>query len=492
MVAEPHDVTLAEVAAALERHGGAIRHGDDVVVTDVHMDSRAVTPGSIYVAIRGARSDGHSFIAGAEERGAVAVVVEEQPRTDLPYLIVDDTRAALGWIAAEVHGRPSTDLALIGITGTNGKTTVAHMLAAMAAGTERTMAVIGTVSANLDNLDASPRTTPEASDLQRILRHLAAGGSVSEVAIEVSSHAMEMGRVNGTSFDLVAFTNLSQDHLDYHRTMEDYFGAKAKLFAPSWAPRGVVWVDDPWGRRLAEQSPIPVVTVGTDPKDDVTVAYGVDTPHGSTYELALAGRTVAVKSALAGRFNVANAAIALTCAHLQGWDLDACILRLAEMEPIPGRYNIIENDRAIWVVVDYAHTPDAIKSVIEESRGIVTGRVIALVGAGGDRDREKRPLMGQALTDADVAILTTDNPRSEDPAEILDQVLSGVPVDRAVTVEPDRRLAIRNALEMAEPGDVVLILGKGHETGQEFADRVLPFNDTEVAREELARLVGRS
>ncbi|MGA9597385.1 MAG: UDP-N-acetylmuramoyl-L-alanyl-D-glutamate--2,6-diaminopimelate ligase, partial [Acidimicrobiia bacterium] len=490
MASDHQPVRLTLVAEAIGDHLDVTRHGDDVAVSDVHFDSRAITPGSLYVAIRGARADGHDFIESALDRGAVAVVVEERPRQNVPFLLVGDSRAALGWAAAAVQRWPARELHVVGITGTNGKTTVAHMLAAMAPATGREMAVIGTVSANLDDLDVSPRTTPESSDLQRIFRSLLDRGRITDVAMEVSSHAMELGRVNGTEFDLVAFTNLSQDHLDYHHTMEQYYAAKAKLFARRWAPQAVIWTDNAWGKRLSEETALPIITVGTEDTCDVTVHLGRETPEHTEFSLDIAARTVDVIIALAGRFNVANAAVALTCARLQGWDLDGSVARLAAMPPVPGRYNTIPNDRGIWVVVDYAHTPDAIASVIAETRNLIKGRVIAIVGAGGDRDREKRPLMGRALTVADVAVVTTDNPRSENPKDIEAQMLSGVPAGIDVTVEPDRRLAIKGALEQAVPGDAVLILGKGHETGQEFADRTLPFDDSAVAREELARLEG--
>ncbi len=480
--------TLHSVADAVRPHQNVGVHGADVALIDAHMDSRAVTPGSIYVAIRGARADGHDFVEGAIGLGASAVVVEQEPAVDIPYLLVDDTRQALGWIAAAVHGNPSHDLAIVGVTGTNGKTTVAHMMAAMAEHSDRSMAVIGTVSSNLDGMAASPRTTPEASKLQRIFRHLVDVGRITDVAVEVSSHAMDMGRVNGTAFDVVAFTNLSQDHLDYHHTMEEYFRAKANLFDRRWAPRGVSWIDDPWGRRISEESGIPVVTVGTDPQADVRVVYLSDTAAGSTFELMFGGDSFTVHTPLAGRFNVANAAIALTCAQLQGWELDHAIEQLGRMEPIPGRYNTLATSDDLWLVVDYAHTPDAISTIIEESRGMAGGKIIAVVGAGGDRDREKRPLMGKAVTEADIAIITTDNPRSEDPAAIIDQMLSGARHEVNLTVEPDRRLAIRQALSVAQDGDVVLILGKGHETGQEFADHTVDFDDRQVAVEELARI----
>lgn len=492
MVSSAAPVSLATIAAAVAEHVPTTLHGEDVAVGDVHMDSRAVTPGSLYVAIAGSRVDGHDYISGAIEHGAVAVAGERPQRLEVPYLEVADTREALGWIASVVHGEPANDLSLIGITGTNGKTTVAHMLAAMAGGTGREMAVIGTVSANLENIDASPRTTPEASDLQRMLRQLADDERVTDVAVEVSSHAMEMGRVNGTEFDVVAFTNLSQDHLDYHHTMEDYFAAKAKLFRSHWAPQAVIWTDDDWGRRLAEESEIPVTTVGSRSDCDVNVAYGSNLPGGSTFTLRIGGELHAARTALVGRFNVSNAAVALTCAHLQGWDLADSIAALQKMSPIPGRYNSIDNKRDLWVVVDYAHTPDAIESIISETRALIRGRVVAIAGAGGDRDQEKRPKMGLALCRADVPIITNDNPRSEDPQTIIEQILNGITNEADVIVQPDRRLAIRAGIAAAEPGDAVLILGKGHESAQEYADRTLEFDDAAVARSELARIEGEA
>ena len=485
-------ITLGAIARAIAPQVTAEVIGNDVQVSDVHMDSRAVTPDSLYVAIRGAQVDGHDFVGRALAQGAIATVVEEALPTDAPYLLVENTRQALGWIAAAVHRNPSGLLAVAGITGTNGKTTVAHMMAAMTAGTARSTAVIGTVSSNLDGVSVSPRTTPEASELQRVLRHLADGGKVTDVALEVSSHAMVMGRVNGTAFDVVAFTNLSQDHLDYHHTMEQYFQAKASLFDRKWAPRGVVWVDDPWGRRLARQSPIPVVTVGTDSAADVRIAYLADDTSGSTFEIMIGSERFEVLNALAGRFNVANAAVAITVGHLLGWDTAQSIAGLAAMEPIPGRYNTLATSNDLWVVVDYAHTPDAISLIIEESRELAKGQIIAVAGAGGDRDHEKRPLMGQAIARADIAIITTDNPRSEDPGAIISEMTSQLSDEAGVVVEPDRRLAIRQALRVAQDGDVVLILGKGHETGQEFADRIEPFDDSQVAQEELDRIAGVS
>nr|MDJ0499122.1 UDP-N-acetylmuramoyl-L-alanyl-D-glutamate--2,6-diaminopimelate ligase [Acidimicrobiia bacterium] len=311
---------------------------------------------------------------------------------------------------------------------------------------------------------------------------------VARVAIEVSSHAMEMGRVNGTAFDVVAFTNLSQDHLDYHHTMEAYFQAKAKLFSREWAPHAVIWVDDPYGRRLTGEAAMRVTTVGASLDADVRVTYRSGLPSGSVFDLTTAEGTKSYTSPLAGRFNVANAAIALTCAAIAGIDREAAAQRLATMASIPGRYNTVESPTGSWVVVDYAHTPDAIRNVIGETRLQVDGKVLVVVGAGGDRDREKRPLMGEAATTADFAFITNDNPRSEDPDAIIEAVVAGIPANAAFEVEPDRRSAIHRALSMATAADAVLILGKGHETEQEYAGHSEPFDDALVVGEEMRRL----
>lgn len=483
-------VALHRLAAAVAAHQPVEAVGADVLVTDVHLDSRRVGSGTLFAAIRGANVDGHDFIEQAVASGAAAVAVEVAPELHIPYLIMADTREALGWLAAEVHGHPADNLGLIGVTGTNGKTTVVHMLAAMTEGTDRSTAVIGTVSANVAGIEGSPRTTPEASDLQRLLRRLLDGGVITDVAMEVSSHAMTMGRVNGLRFDVVAFTNLSQDHLDYHHTMESYFAAKAALFEPRWAPQAVIWVDDGWGERLAEQTQIPVTTVGTGPGCDVMVTLQQATPRGSKFLLEMDGSRVNVELGLAGDFNVANAAVAIACGVRHGIPLEQAADRLATMPPVPGRFNTVSAPDDRWVIIDYAHTPDAISRIIAETGSLIEGKVIVVGGAGGDRDREKRPLMGAALAGADVTIITNDNPRSEGPEAIAAQVMSGIPQGRNVVCELDRRVAIRRALAESAPGDAVLVLGKGHETGQEFSDHVVPFDDHTVVVEELAAQEG--
>jgi UDP-N-acetylmuramoyl-L-alanyl-D-glutamate--2,6-diaminopimelate ligase len=304
--------------------------------------------------------------------------------------------------------------------------------------------------------------------------------------VEVSSHALALGRVAGSRFAVAAFTNLSQDHLDFHSGMEDYFAAKASLFTPGLAEQAVVWVDDPYGERLAAATPLPVTRVGRGAGAGITAASVDLRLDGSSFLLVGAGKTVPVHLCLAGDFNVANALVAAGIAATLGIDADSIAGGIGALARVPGRFEIVETGRDCTVVVDYAHTPDGVAAVIGTARRLAGGgRVIAVVGAGGDRDRAKRPLMGAAAAAADLAFITSDNPRSEDPLAIIREVLVGAAAGPAeVRVEEDRRRAIREALAAAGPGDVVLILGKGHETGQQFADHVVPFDDREVAREE--------
>jgi len=332
------------------------------------------------------------------------------------------------------------------------------------------------------------RTTPEAADFQRLLARMVEAG-VEVAAVEVSSHALSLGRVAGSRFAVAAFTNLSQDHLDFHADMEAYYQAKASLFVPGLAERAVIWVDDPAGRRLAAETSLPVTSVGRIGPAEITASDVELRLGGSRFLMVGTGAPVPVRLALAGEFNVANALVAAGVATALGIPADSIAAGIAAVATVPGRFEIVETEKDFTVVVDYAHTPDGVAAVIGTARGLAGGgRVIAVVGAGGDRDRGKRPLMGAAAAAADVAFLTSDNPRSEDPAAIIDQVLAGAGSGRAVVrVEADRRRAIRAALAAAHRGDVVLILGKGHEQGQQFSDRVLPFDDRVVAREEAAR-----
>ncbi len=469
------DRLAAVVSGRLVGDGG-------VRVVDVTHDSHEAGQGSLFVAIRGFRTDGHRFVDEAVGAGSPAVVVDRDVDVAVPRIVVADTRRALGPLAAEVHGRPSERLAVVGVTGTNGKTTVTHMLEAIASGTGHLPGMIGTIQARVGGkVIPSVRTTPEASDLQRMLAEMARRGA-DVVAMEVSSHALALGRVDATGFAVAAFTNLGRDHLDFHGDVERYFAAKRELFRPDRTRTAVIWTDDPFGARLAAEVSTPTITVGLSADADLVGRIVETSLAGSLVTVTYRGRTVEVRVPLPGRFNVANGLVALGCAVALGWDLAEAAAALADAPPVPGRFELVAVDGAAGVVVDYAHTPDAIAAAISTARRLAAGRVIVVFGAGGDRDREKRPLMGAAAAAADVTVVTSDNPRTEDPEAIIDEVMAGVPGEAEVVREVDRERAIGIALELAGPSDLVLVLGKGHEQGQEVGDRVIPFDDRAVVR----------
>lgn len=475
MPAEP----LRYLAAAV---AGRVIGDDTVLIEDVTHDSRQVRPGSLYVAIRGANADGHDFVGEAAERGAAAVAVEREVACSVPLIVLDSSRARLGRLAARVHGEPSEDLAVVGITGTNGKTTVAHLCESIIAASGQRPGRMGTTGAKAgDRLVSTGFTTPEASDVQRLLALMRDDG-VETVAMEVSSHALAMGRVDEVRFAAAAFTNLSQDHLDFHTSMEAYFAAKRELFQR--APRAVVVVDEPWGRRIVDELPprVEVTTVGETAQIRATqVEASID---GSRFVLHLDGVEVPVSLPLVGSFNVSNALVAAGLCQALGIASDQIATGLRRCPQVPGRFEVIRSRRGT-VVVDYAHTPDAIEAAVLAARRVTPGRVIAVFGAGGDRDPHKRPLMGAAACTADLAIVTNDNPRSEDPEKIVSEVMAGMPEGCVPEVELDRRRAIESAVDQSRPGDTILLLGKGHEPGQAFADRIEPFDD----RREAARVL---
>jgi UDP-N-acetylmuramoyl-L-alanyl-D-glutamate--2,6-diaminopimelate ligase len=391
-------------------------------------------------------------------------------------------------LAAAVHGHPSEALTIVGVTGTNGKTTVTHMLEAIAEASGVRTGLIGTIGARIAGRPVPlGHTTPEATELQRLLREMVDAG-VRLVAMEVSSHALALGRADAIGFDVAAFTNLSQDHLDFHDDMETYFATKQRLFEPERSNRAVVFVDDPWGARLMEEMALPAWRVGFSGEPDVRGADAVATAAGTTFDVVTGGERFSVTTRLAGSFNAANALMAAACALAVDIAPGAVAAGLAGMPPVPGRFEPVDAGQEFAVIVDYAHTPDAISSVVAAVRPLTGGKIIAVGGAGGDRDRAKRPLMGAALAGADLAVITSDNPRSEDPRAILDAVVAGVPPGAEVVVELDRREAIRTAVSAADPEDIVLILGKGHETGQQIGATRIAFDDREVAAEELRRL----
>ena len=466
---------------------GRLTGDPETVVADVTNDSRRVRPGFLYVAIKGLVRDGHEFVHEAIENHAAGLCVSTlvslpDDIATVPLIEVADTRSAMPVMAAAVQGNPSLEVELIGVTGTNGKTTVAYMVESIASTAGRSCGLIGTIVTRLGQQEiANPRTTPEAPDFQRLLRTMV-DGKADLIVCEVSSHALALGRVDATRFRIGAFTNLSQDHLDFHAGMNSYFETKALLLER--AEQRVLWIDDPYGAVLAGRYPDSLM-VGWDAF--VGASSIESTAGGSRFRLRIGGDEMEVRLRLPGRFNVANAMVAAGIGHLAGFSLPEIAKGLDGLAMVPGRFEVGSGRHPVTVVVDYAHTPDGVRTVIETSRTLTRGRVIAVVGAGGDRDRSKRPQMGQAASAADLVVVTSDNPRSEDPAEIVDQVAAGV--DNPATIKViDRRDAIRAALAAASPGDIVLILGKGHETGQEVAGSVHPFDDRVVASEALAAI----
>jgi len=426
------------------------RRGDlDVEVRAVTHDSRLVTPGALFCCLPGTTADGHDHAPAAVDAGAAALLCERFTAVEAAQVRVASTRRSMAHVAAAFHGHPSSAMRVAGVTGTNGKTTVTWFLRSIFEAHGWSTGLIGTLSGT--------RTTPESTELQARLAELRDAGT-DAVAVEVSSHALVQHRVDATQFAVVGFTNLSQDHLDYHGDMAAYFAAKASLFTPDFAAVGVANVDDPWGRRLPAAAGIDMRPFSRADVDDVKLRLG-------------------------GAFNRENAACAAAMAAVLGIPRDVVVAGLEAVDAVPGRYERVDAGQPFAVVVDYAHTPDALAQVLAAAREEATGRVLLVFGCGGDRDRAKRPLMGRVASEgADVAVLTDDNPRSEDAAAIREAVLSGAPT---LVVEPDRRAAIALAVREARPGDVVVIAGKGHETGQTYGATTLPFDDRVVAREVL-------
>ena len=464
----------------------------EVIVTGITLDSRSVAPGDIYAALPGHVTHGARFAADAVGSGAVAILTDPDGADactglEVPVVVVDHPRESLGLVSSRVYGAPADALQLLGITGTNGKTTVATMVESGLRAAGRTTGFIGTIGVQIDGMShEGARTTPEASDLHAILAVMREAG-VTSVVMEVSSIAIEESRVNAVRYDVAAFTNLSQDHLDYHGTMEQYFSAKARLFTPDRAELGIVGTDDSWGRRLADEATIPVQSWSLlDARADW---------HAVRHDAGLAivgpdGHREPVIVPMPGAFNAANAVCAFAVLRSAGIDSRTAAAGIAATT-VPGRMQVVGEHAGVLGIVDYAHSPDAISRVLMAAREDRSGRVIVVLGAGGDRDRGKRPHMGRmAARLADVVIVTDDNPRSEDPASIRRAVLEGAeevaPQTRAeIRDVGDRGEAITVAVDVAEAGDVVLVLGKGHEQGQEAAGVVTPFDDASVLRAAL-------
>ncbi|HEX3392568.1 MAG TPA: UDP-N-acetylmuramoyl-L-alanyl-D-glutamate--2,6-diaminopimelate ligase [Solirubrobacteraceae bacterium] len=469
---------------------------EPVEIAALAYDSRAVQAGALFFCVPGAERDGHEFARAAIDAGAGALVVERSLGLGVPELLVESARAAMGPLAARFYGDPTAELKVVGVTGTNGKTTIAHLVRGMLEAEGHRCGLLGTVRSVIAGVEqGAVRTTPEAIDLQHDFRAMLDGGD-SHCAMEVSSHALALDRTSGTRFAAAVFTNLTQDHLDFHATMEDYFQAKRLLFAPEApSPRpevSVVNLDDPYGRRLADELE-GAVTFAIDNDADYRARDLRLELTGSNLVARTPAGERALRLPLAGRFNVSNALAALAVCHSLGCDLDTLVAALEQGVRVPGRLEPVEEGQGFAVLVDYAHTPDSLQRVLEAAHDLGEGRVICVFGAGGDRDRGKRPLMGEiGARLADVLLVTSDNPRSEQPEAIVAEIMAGAehadrpPHAAPVQVQVDRRAAIEQAVGLARDGDVLVIAGKGHEQGQEFASGVkLPFDDVSVAREVL-------
>ncbi len=490
--AELHGVLRSRGLIRADSGGGAVSAG----VTGIAYDSRAVNPGDVFVALHGQHADGTAFAQHAIDRGAVAIVSEQPPpAADVAWAVVTDARQALAILAAEVFRHPSRELRVVGITGTNGKTTTAYLLASIFDAAGVACGVVGTVAYRIgaDVRDAA-RTTPEAPDVERMLREMVVRGC-GACAMEVSSHALALHRVDDLTFAAAIFTNLTRDHLDFHGDMEGYFRAKRQLFEmlPAAAPSAIN-IDDPRGASLLGAGGRPVTYAMQHHADIMPgpVAFSLD---GLSFDVRTPRGMLRVRSRLVGRPNVYNILAAAAAATALDLPFDAIERGLQELHGVPGRFEIVSAaGDEVTVVVDYAHTDDALRNLLETARPLAHGRVITVFGAGGDRDRTKRPLMGAVASRlSDLIVITSDNPRSEDPVRIIEEIRRGITADTRKDSEQrlmaivDRRTAIAQAIEIARPGDLVLIAGKGHEKYQVIGDRTLPFDDVAVARDALTK-----
>jgi UDP-N-acetylmuramoyl-L-alanyl-D-glutamate--2,6-diaminopimelate ligase len=495
--ARPPETRLRELADWLRAasHDVTVAGDLDPVVTGLTLSSQRTFPGDLYAALPGSRAHGMTYAAGALAAGAVAMLTDpagaEDAPAGVPLLVVADPRGLLGRLAAHVYGDPAAAMRMIGVTGTQGKTTTTRLAEAGLQSAGVRAGVIGTVGTRIAGEEVKTAlTTPEAPDLHALFAVMREH-DVAACAMEVSSHALVMGRVDGVVFDVAAFLNLGRDHLDFHTDEEDYYRAKAALFTPERARLALVGIDDEHGRRLASETGLPVRTFSTQGRDaDWTVADLRPGADGTTFRFLGPGVDVEGGVPLPGAFNVSNALAAVAACGEAGLDAAAVARAIAAGGGVPGRFERIDAGQPFTVVVDYAHKPDAVQAALESLRPLTDGRLVMVLGAGGDRDPGKRPIMGElAARLADVVVVTDDNPRTEDPAAIRGAVLEGARAGTAQAIEEgDRRAAIAIALGLARPGDIVIVAGKGHETGQEIDGVVHPFDDRDVVRELLAEI----
>ncbi len=483
-------MTLEEILAGTdlaETSGGL-----DLEIGSLAYDARAVAPGALFFCVPGLKADGHRFAPAAIEAGAAALVVERALGLGVPEVRVKSVRAAMATIASEYFGDPTAELQVAGITGTNGKTTTAFLLGEILDSCLGPCGLIGTVKQVVGGVEEEVvRTTPEAIELQGTFRRMLEAGDRSCV-MEVSSHALDLHRCDAIHFRVALFTNLTQDHLDYHQDMEDYFRAKRLLFEMETGPR-IVNIDDPYGRRLAEDFECVSFSAEGAPDADYRALDVEFDASGARFVLDAPTGRFDLTTGMPGHFNVANSIGALAAAVAMGVGIPDGIAALAGASRVPGRFEPVDEGQDFAVLVDYAHTPDSLENVLRAARRLTTGRLISVFGAGGDRDRDKRPKMGRTGAElSDLAVITSDNPRSEIPEAIVAEVASGAGGLAGVVTVVDRREAIGHALEIAEAGDTVVIAGKGHEQGQEFENgRKIPFDDRDVAREELRRVTAK-
>ena len=486
---------LDELAAAAGDLLVRVDGDRSAVIGGLSFDSRRVAAGDLFFCVPGSVVDGHLYAGAAAAGGAAALCVERPVESGVPQVVVSDARRAMARISAAWFGHPAKDLLTLGVTGTNGKTTTVWLLESVLRAAGRTPGLVGTIETRVPGgVKPGVRTTPESLDLQALLAEIVAAGGDS-VAMEVTSHALALHRVEGMRFDAAAFTNLSQDHLDFHASMEDYFHAKSSLFSVDRVDRGAINIDDPSGRKLLELTAVPCLSFGVSDDADVRASEVRLGPLGSDFTVLTPSGSLAISTPLVGAFNVSNCLAAAATAVAAGIDPGAVEAGINALPSVPGRFESVAAGQPFTVVVDYAHTPDSLDNVLMSAREFVAarrGRVLVVFGCGGDRDRGKRPLMGVvAARLGDYVVVTSDNPRTEDPKAIIDDILEGLQAQRnagADHVEPDRRAAIAHAAAQARPNDILVIAGKGHEVGQQFADVTIPLDDRVVAREVLAEL----
>lgn len=482
----------------------AAYHGDLTKdIKEVAYDSRQVTPGSIFVAIKGFKMDGHEYIKDAVANKAEAVIIENsQYRSDdYAWIQVENSRKALADASNAVYGYPSRKLNLIGVTGTNGKTTTANLITYILEDAGNTVGLMGTIH-NRIGKEIIPvhHTTPEASDLQKMLLSFADKGA-GYCVMEVSSHALDLERVRGSEYDIAVFTNLTQDHLDYHSSMEEYLRAKGKLFSglgknakKDRRKFAIVNMDDNYANELLDWCRVPVITYGINKPADVMAKNVKVTAQGVTYILQYTDKEIPVSLKMTGQFNVYNTLAAIAVGLVEGIQIEKIIKSIEKVKGIPGRFEKIDAGQEFTVIVDYSHTPDSLEKCLKTAREFVEGKIITVFGCGGDRDKRKRPIMGSAAGKySDYSIVTSDNPRSEDPKDIIEDIIPGIEKtagSEKYCVRVDRREAIYHALDMAGNGDVIIIAGKGHEDYQIIGNKVHSFDDRQVAKEALHDLKG--